>query len=248
MTPMRSVPDHIQKPDYAEKGIPVSERDAKKAGQIVVHSEEQIEGMRKVCRLAREVLEIAGKAVKAGVTTEEIDLIVHQACIERDSYPSPLNYYNFPKSCCTSVNEVICHGIPDMRPLKNGDICNIDITLYHGGFHGDLNATYPVGSISKEAQLLIDVARECLDEAIKICRPGTLYRELGNVIQKIANKHKVQITKSYCGHGINELFHCTPTVPHYGRNKAIGVMKEGHIFTIEPMINLGTGRDRKSVV
>ncbi|XP_063902002.1 methionine aminopeptidase 1-like, partial [Zophobas morio] len=179
-----------------------------------------------------------------GITTDEIDRIVHEACLARDSYPSPLNYCGFPKSCCTSVNEVICHGIPDQRPLREGDIVNIDVTLYHDGYHGDLNETVFVGKADESSIRLIKSTYECLQKAIRICRPGALYRSIGEIIQSHATACGLSVVRSYCGHGIHELFHTTPNVPHYAKNKAIGVMKEGHVFTIEPMINLGTFHDK----
>jgi len=237
-------PKHIKLPDYAETGIPVSEQAAKKAAtQIIVHTPEQIQKVRKSCRLGREVLDIAGKMVKAGVTTAEINRVVHEATIERDSYPSPLNYYNFPKSCCTSVNEVICHGIPDSRELQDGDICNVDISLYHDGFHTDLNETFLVGNVAPETRKLVQTTHECLEKAIEIVKPGVLYREVGNVISRHAHANGFSVVRTYCGHGVGELFHAAPSVPHYGKNKAIGVMKPGHVFTIEPMISAGTWHD-----
>ncbi|RAL60034.1 hypothetical protein DID88_000660 [Monilinia fructigena] len=165
----------------------------------------------------------------------------------RKSYPSPLNYCDFPKSVCTSVNEVICHGIPDRRVLKDGDILNIDVTLYHEGFHGDLNETYYIGDKAKadpDAVRVVEAARECLDEAIKIVKPGVLFRDFGNVIEKRAKESNCSVIKSYCGHGINSLFHCAPNIPHYAKNKAVGAAKPGMCFTIEPMIALGTHRDK----
>ncbi|XP_062430179.1 methionine aminopeptidase 1 isoform X3 [Rhea pennata] len=201
LTPTRPVPSYIQRPDYADHplGMSESEQALKGTSQIKILSSEDIEGMRVVCRLAREVLDVAAMMVKAGVTTEEIDHAVHLACIARNCYPSPLNYYNFPKSCCTSVNEVICHGIPDRRPLQEGDIVNV--------------------------------------------KPGVRYRELGNIIQKHAQANGFSVVRSYCGHGIHKLFHTAPNVPHYAKNKAVGVMKPGHVFTIEPMICEGGWQD-----
>ncbi|KAH9818619.1 peptidase M24, structural domain-containing protein [Melampsora americana] len=240
--PRRSVPDHILLPDYAgdlQTGSSPSEQAV--AGHRLGKplKPEEIEGMRKVCKLAREVLDLAASHVKPGITTLELDKIVHDACVERDSYPSPLGYMMFPRSVCTSVNEVICHGIPDARPLQEGDIVNLDVTLYHQGFHGDLNATYPVGKISPEADALIKNTRRCLDRAIAICKPGTLFREIGNVIEPMAKKVGLNVNKRYCGHGINQLFHGAPNIPHYARSKTIGEMKPGMVFTIEPMINEG---------
>ena len=191
------------------------------------------------CRLGREVLDEAAAAVDVGVTTDEIDRVVHEATVDRDSYPSPLNYYQFPKSCCTSINEVICHGIPDKRPLVDGDICNIDVTVYHRGYHGDLNETLFVGRPSDKARTLVRNTWECLDKSIAEVKPGVKYRDMGNYIQKHAQAEGFSVVRSYCGHGIHKLFHCAPNVPHYAKNKAVGVMKVGHAFTIEPMISEG---------
>ncbi|KAF8654103.1 hypothetical protein AX16_003636 [Volvariella volvacea WC 439] len=238
LSPRRHVPDHIPKPDYAELGTPISE--ARAAGQPprILSLEEQ-EKMRKVCRLTREVLDIAASHVRPGITTDELDEIVHNATIERGAYPSPLNYRGFPKSVCTSINEVICHGIPDRRKLQEGDIINIDVSLYYDGFHGDLNATYPVGKIDEDSQKLITTTRKCLDEAINMCKPGALFRDLGKVIEPIARANGCAVVRTYTGHGVNDLFHCAPNIPHYAKNKAVGSMKPGMVFTIEPMINLG---------
>ncbi len=191
----------------------------------------------------REVLDVAGKALRVGVTGDEIDKIVHAACLERNSYPSPLNYRAFPKSVCVSPNEVICHGIPDARPMEEGDIVNLDISLYHNGFHADLNETYLIGKVDEKSLNLVQTSYECLREAIKMCRPGTMYRELGNIIHDVAVKRGCQVDRTYCGHGIGRLFHTSPNVPHYRNNKAVGSMLPGHIFTIEPMINAGGWAD-----
>jgi methionyl aminopeptidase len=193
--------------------------------------------------MGREVLDLAGRAIRVGVTCDEIDRVVHEASIERDCYPSPLNYYNFPKSVCTSVNEVICHGIPDKYEVKDGDIVNVDVTTYTRGCHGDLNETFMVGNVDEEGKKLVQTAFECLQKALEACKPGTLYRDLGGIITKHAKDSGCSVVKTYCGHGIGNLFHTTPNVPHYNKNKAKGVMREGHIFTVEPMINLGTWED-----
>ncbi|XP_010786569.1 methionine aminopeptidase 1, partial [Notothenia coriiceps] len=223
-------------PCFLSSGISESEQSLKGTSQIKSLCPEDIEGMRVVSKLAREVLDISALLVKVGVTTEEIDHAVHLACIARNCYPSPLNYYNFPKSSCTSVNEVICHGIPDRRPLQDGDILNVDITVYHNGFHGDLNETFYVGEVEEEAKKLVQTTYECLMQAIDSVKPGIRYRELGNIIQKHAQANGFSVVRSYCGHGIHRLFHTAPNVPHYAKNKAVGVMKPGHVFTIEPMI------------
>lgn len=178
-SPMRSVPSHIAKPDYAQhpQGIPISEQMDKKTNtSIRVYKPNEIEKMREVCKLGREVLDIAGQAVRVGITCDEIDRIVHEATIERNAYPSPLNYHQFPKSVCTSVNEVICHGIPDMRELKDGDIVNIDISIYKDGYHADLNETFFVGNVDQSSLELVECAYKALAAAVDICKPGTLYR------------------------------------------------------------------------
>ncbi|KAK2192267.1 hypothetical protein NP493_35g02008 [Ridgeia piscesae] len=246
VTKMRTVPDHIGRTDYADhpEGFPASERAIKGSTSIIALCDEDQEGLRVACKLGREVLDVAAAAIDVGVTTEEIDRLVHEACIDRECYPSPLNYYTFPKACCTSVNEVICHGIPDMRPLEDGDICNVDITTYHRGFHGDLNETFFVGDVDEKSKKLVRVTHECLAKAIDLVKPGVRYREVGDVIQKHAQANGFSVVRSYCGHGIHRLFHTAPSVPHYAKNKAIGVMKAGHAFTIEPMISEGTWRDQ----
>jgi len=242
LSPTREVPAHIKRPDYAEDGNPTSE--SRKAGQPPeILDKEAQEKMRTVCRLAREVLDIAASHVKPGITTDFIDQVVHQETIKRNAYPSPLNYRGFPKSVCTSVNEAICHGIPDQRRLQEGDIVNIDVTLYYDGYHGDLNETYPVGRVDDDSKKLMRAARESLDESIKLCKPGALFRDLGKTIEPIARQAGCAVVRTYCGHGINSLFHSAPNVPHYAKNRAIGTMKPGMTFTIEPMINLGTKWD-----
>lgn len=245
LSPKRIVPEYIMRPDYADHphGESACERNVKGSTHIKVLDDEEIETMRVSCKLAREVLDVAAAAADVGVTTDEIDRLVHEACIERECYPSPLNYYQFPKSCCTSVNEVICHGIPDLRPLENGDLLNVDITVYHRGFHGDLNETMFIGEVEPSHRKLVQVTYEALQKAAALIKPGEKYRELGNVIQKHVSAHGFSVVRSYCGHGIHRLFHTAPQVPHYAKNKAVGIMKPGHTFTIEPMISEGNWRD-----
>ncbi|KAG1890964.1 methionine aminopeptidase [Suillus subluteus] len=237
LSPKREVPEHIPRPDYAihEDGVPTAEM--KRSGQPprLLNSEE-IEKMKFACRLGREVLDIAAAMVRPGVTTDEIDAVVHQATIDRNCIPVTLEL--------SSINETICHGIPDRRKLQEGDIINL-------GFHADLNATYPVGEIDEDSKKLIRTTRQCLDEAIKMCKPGALFRDIGKVIEPIARANGCAVVRSYTGHGINDLFHTAPNIPHYAKNKAIGTMKPGmttnliesSAFTIEPMINLGSNWD-----
>uniref|UniRef100_A0A7S4EL83 Methionine aminopeptidase n=1 Tax=Pseudo-nitzschia australis TaxID=44445 RepID=A0A7S4EL83_9STRA len=249
-SPKRIMPRNIRRPDYADHIAGASEseqRDKRNHNNIRVYTSEELDGehgLRHACKMGREVLNEAGKALRVGVTTDEIDRVVHEACIERDCYPSPLNYYNFPKSVCTSVNEVICHGIPDYREVQDGDIVNIDVTTFNrGGYHGDLNETFLVGNVDDDGKRLVKTSFDCLAAALNLVKPGTLYRDLGTAIHKTSSKNKCSIVRTYCGHGIGSLFHTIPNVPHYHKNKAKGTMKAGHVFTIEPMINLGNPGD-----
>jgi len=245
-SPTRIVPAHIPRPDYADdpQGRSESEiRDKSSGRNIKVYTGEELERVRHACKMGREVLDLGGRACRVGATCDEIDRVVHEAAVERGCYPSPLNYYNFPKSVCTSVNEVICHGIPDYYEIKDGDIVNIDVTTYVGGCHGDLNETFMVGNVDEEGRKLVKCAFECLQSALAACKPGTLYRDLGAKINKVAKSYNCSVVKTYCGHGIGDLFHTSPNVPHYAKNKAKGVMAPGHVFTVEPMINLGSWED-----
>jgi methionyl aminopeptidase len=217
LAPTRKVKDNIEKPDHAIDGQPRKEQTITRFTAIAVGSKDIIEKMRKLGREAREVLDIVAAAVKPGITTEELDRICHEACMERDAYPSPLNYYNFPASCCTSVNEVICHGVPDKRPLKDGDIVNIDVTLYKYGVHSDLNETYYVGDKARadpDIVRLIETTREALELAAKEIKPGQLFRNFGDIIEKHAIKNNVSVVRTYVGHGVGELFHGPPNIPH----------------------------------
>ncbi|CAK7221172.1 Methionine aminopeptidase 1 [Sporothrix curviconia] len=242
----RTVPKSIPHPDYAADGIPKTSRSLLRPNKVELLDAKAQDAMRTVCRLAREVLDIAAAALRPGITTDEIDEIVHKACLERNAYPSPLNYNHFPKSVCTSVNEVICHGIPDKRVLLDGDIVNLDVTLYYKGYHGDLNETYYVGDralADADSVRVVETARECLEEAIKLVKPGALYRDFGNVIEKHAKSRGCSVIRTYVGHGINSVFHAPPNIPHYAKNKAVGECKPGMTFTIEPMVALGKYRD-----
>lgn len=244
LTPKRTVPEHIEKPDWYSNGLPISEQRNDRLNKIPIYTKDEIKKIRKACMLGREILDIAAAAIVPGTTTDEIDEIVHNETIKRGAYPSPLNYYNFPKSVCTSVNEVICHGIPDRYVLKDGDIINIDVSLYYQGMHADLNETYYVGSTHiKEVINTVETARECLKAAIKTCKPGVSFQSLGDTIEKLAKNNKCSVVRTYCGHGVGKFFHCAPNIPHYANNKTSGVMKAGMVFTIEPMINEGVWKD-----
>ncbi|KAF1990295.1 methionine aminopeptidase [Aulographum hederae CBS 113979] len=247
LSPRRELPESIKRPDYAADGTPYSEQIFINRNKVKILNNEEQNAMRKVCKMGREVLDIAARACKPGVTTDYIDEVVHNACIERDAYPSPLNYSKFPKSVCTSPNEVICHGIPDQRPLEDGDILNLDVSIYHGGFHADLNETYYIGDkamADPDSVRVVETCREALDKAIEIVKPGMLFRDPGNYIEKHAKNRGCSVVKTYVGHGVHTLFHTAPNIPHYAKNKAIGEAKAGMCFTIEPMISIGTHKDK----
>uniref|UniRef100_A0AC35U3B0 Methionine aminopeptidase n=1 Tax=Rhabditophanes sp. KR3021 TaxID=114890 RepID=A0AC35U3B0_9BILA len=235
----RIVPGHIMRPDYAKntEGIPKSEIAMDKVKAPKILNDDEIECMRVSGKLGRKIMnEIAGM-IDVGVKTEDIDVLVHELCIQNECYPSPLNYYKFPKSVCTSVNEIICHGIPDEYVLKDGDTCNVDVTIYKNGFHGDLNETFLIGTkVTEEDIFLVDTAYKCLSEAIAVVKPGAKYNQIGKAIQKVCDESHLFSCKEYEGHGCHSLFHTSPRIRHFANNKP-GVMKEGHCFTIEPMIN-----------
>jgi methionyl aminopeptidase len=213
LSPRRLVTNpRVLPPDYATHpgGVSDSEqRDRASNNNIRVYGPDELEGecnLRYACAMGREVLDEGGKALRVGVTTDEIDRVIHEACMERDCYPSPLNYYNFPKSVCTSVNEIICHGIPDYREVQDGDIVNIDVTTFsRGGYHGDLNETFCVGNVDADGRRVVQTAFECLQSALAMVKPGTLYRDLGSTIHRVAAANKCSVVRTYCGHGIGEL-------------------------------------------
>jgi methionyl aminopeptidase len=231
---MRSVPADIARPPYAETG----EYEPWDEGRI--KSPEIIERMRHSGKVAAEVLARAGEMVAPGVTTEEIDIRVHEMFVERGAYPSTINYHGYPKACCTSVNEVICHGIPDSRPLVDGDICNIDVTGYIGGVHGDTNATFFVGDVDPESRQLVTVTEECMWHGIEAVKPGRPLSDIGRAIEDHAKRHRYGVVRAFVGHGIGEQFHTDIQVLHYYDSRSTTIMRPGMTFTIEPMITLGT--------
>jgi methionyl aminopeptidase len=200
--------------------------------------------MRVAGRAAAEILQLAGQAVAVGVMTDEIDAIVHDACIERGGYPSPLNYRGFPKSVCTSVNEVICHGIPDDRPLRDGDIVNIDVTIYLDGVHGDTNATFLVGDVDPESRRLVEVTRECLELGIAAVHPDRPISDIGQAIEQHAHANRFEVVRAFVGHGIGEQFHTDLQIPHYHEPRLATIIESGMTFTIEPMISMGAWQHR----
>ncbi|KPY38752.1 Methionine aminopeptidase [Pseudomonas syringae pv. primulae] len=207
---------------------------------ITLKTPEDIEKMRIAGRLAAEVLEMIGPHVKPGVTTEELDRLCHDYIVnEQQAIPAPLNYKGFPKSICTSINQVVCHGIPGEKPLKNGDTLNIDVTVIKDGYHGDTSKMFHVGTVPVWAERLSQITQECLYKAIEIVRPGTKLGDIGAVIQKHAEKNGFSVVREFCGHGIGKVFHEEPQVMHFGEAGTGIELLEGMTFTIEPMINQG---------
>lgn len=206
---------------------------------IEIKDQEQIEGLARACQLARHVLLLAGRSLRVGMTTDEIDFIVHQETIMHNAYPSPLRYGGFPKSVCTSVNNVICHGIPDSRPLQDGDIINIDVTVYLDGYHGDTSETFLIGEVDEVGRRLVETARRCRDEAIAACKPGAKLCVIGNTISEIAQASGFQVCPYFIGHGIGSHFHCHPEIWHHANDNDM-TMDEGMSFTIEPILMEGS--------
>lgn len=238
ISPMRTVPPEIPRPEYAETGTPVRRQ------QPWVQPPDVIERMRRAGRAAAEVLQLGAEAVTPGVTTDHIDAVVHQAYIDRGGYPSTLNYRGYPKSLCTSVNEVICHGIPDDRELRDGDIVNLDVTIFLDGVHGDTNATFFVGEVDEASRRLVEVTRECLERGIAAVAPGRPFSDIGKAIEEHATAHRYEVVRAFVGHGIGEQFHTDLQIPHYYEPRFTTEMEPGMIFTIEPMISMGTGLHR----
>ncbi|XAR57805.1 Methionyl aminopeptidase [Bertholletia excelsa] len=234
VSPHRPVPDYIPRPSYVKSRKPPGI-----ASGPEVHDMKGIDCMRASGRLAAQVLEYAGTLVKPGIPTDAIDEAVHQMIIDNGAYPSPLGYGGFPKSVCTSVNECICHGIPDSRALEDGDIINIDVTVYLNGYHGDTSATFFCGDVDDEAKNLVQVTKECLDKAISICAAGVEYKQIGKIIHDHADRHRYGVVEQFVGHGVGCVFHADPVILHY-RNNGHGRMMLNQTFTIEPMLTIGS--------
>ncbi len=214
-------------------------------------SKKQIEVMRESCQLAARTLVMVGQHIRAGMTTDEINTLVHDFIVGHDARPSPLGYRGFPKSVCTSINECVCHGIPSKRKLKDGDIVNVDVTTYlprEHGYHGDTSVTFYIGEVSEEAKKVVEVARRSLEIGIEQVKHGARLWDIGAAIQEYAEGQGCSVVRDYVGHGVGRQFHMPPQVPHYKPEKRPGFflgdlknirLKEGMVFTIEPMINLG---------
>ena len=238
ISPRRSVPAGIERPEYVDQRGPAPFRGSE------VKDADMIARMRVSCRLAAQALAEVGKAIVPGVTTDELDRIGHEFLCDHGAYPSTLGYRAFPKSLCTSVDEVICHGIPDARVLSEGEIVNIDITGYlvvdGVGVHGDTNATFPVGAIDEESTLLIERAREATARGIKAALPGRRVSVIGRVIEMYARRFGYDTVREFTGHGIGTSFHSGLVIPHYDDPRFDTVIEAGMTFTVEPMITLGT--------
>ena len=223
---------NMQKKDVSEDWINEDRR-------IKTHDAAGFAGMRKAGHLAAEVLDMIAPHVQPGVTTEELDKLCHDYIVGRDAIPAPLNYRGFPKSICTSINHVVCHGIPGQRKLLDGDIVNIDVTVIVDGWHGDTSRMYCVGKVGVQAMKLIDVTYEAMMRGIEMVRPGATVGDIGHAIQAFAEKNRFSVVRDFCGHGIGRIFHDTPSILHFGRPNTGPELKPGMFFTVEPMINAG---------
>lgn len=235
VSPQLPVPSSIPRPEYVGKREPTEGLGGN------MYTEEEIERVRIAGRIAANAIVEAGKACVPGNTTDQIDKIAHEYLLDHKAYPSCLGYRGFPKSICTSVNEVICHGIPDSTVLKDGDIINLDITAFIGDMHGDTNYTFLVGDVDEESKLLVERTYEATMRGIKAIKPGREINVIGRVIEKYANRFGYGVVRDFTGHGVGRDFHTGLIVPHYDAAPAHNeVMEPGMIFTIEPMLNLGT--------
>jgi len=230
----RPVPPHIARPEYVDQPRP------ERFTGSEVKDAETIEKMRVAGRLAARARELVGSHVAPGVTTDELDRIGHEFLCDHGAYPSTLGYRGFPKSLCSSVNEVVCHGIPDDRRIEDGDLVNIDITAYLDGVHGDTNATFFAGDVDEESRLLVERTKEALDRGIRAVRPGRRVNVIGRVIESYARRFGYGVVRDFTGHGIGSAFHSGLVIPHYDEPQFDDVMEVGMTFTIEPMLNLGT--------
>jgi methionyl aminopeptidase len=232
-SPRRQVPSSIVRPEYVDKPAP------QRNTEPWVQTDETIEAMRVAGRIAAQALQEGGKAVKPGAITDDIDAVVHEFILDHGAYPSTLGYRHFPKSCCTSLNEVICHGIPDTTLVQDGDIVNIDVTAYIGGVHGDTNATFLAGDVDEDVRLLVERTHEATMRAIKAVRPGRALNVIGRVIEAYAKRFDYGVVRDFTGHGIARSFHSGLVILHYEEPSVDTVIEKGMTFTIEPMITLG---------
>ncbi|MDK8662851.1 type I methionyl aminopeptidase [Corynebacterium coyleae] len=233
-TPVRKVPDHIERPEYAWKDD-VQEN----VGEPVIQTPETIEAMREASKIAANALALAGAAVAPGKTTDEIDGIVHDYLIGHGAYPSTLGYRGFTKSSCVSLNEIVCHGIPDTTVIQEGDIVNIDVTAYKNGVHGDTNATFFAGEVAQEHKDLVNRTYQAMMRGIKAAKPGREINVIGRVIEAYAKRFGYNVVTDFTGHGVGTTFHNGLVVLHYDSDAYTDVLEPGMTLTVEPMINLG---------
>jgi len=234
LSPVRTVPADIERPEY------VGRKGPRPFTGSEVKAAEVIEAMRVAGRIAAQALAEVGQRVAPGVTTDELDRVGHDFLIDHGAYPSTLGYKGFPKSLCTSVNEVICHGIPDSTELRDGDIVNVDITAFIGGVHGDTDATFLVGDVDEESRLLVERTHEAMMRGINAIAPGRQVNVIGRVIESYARRFGYGVVRDFTGHGVGEAFHSGLVIPHYDEDRATTVMQPGMTFTIEPMLTLGS--------
>ncbi|WP_138413838.1 type I methionyl aminopeptidase [Sinomonas gamaensis] len=235
VSPMRKVPESIARPSYVGKDGP------EKYEGNDVYTPEQVDRIRAAGKIAAQAIVEVGKHIRPGVTTDELDQIGHDYVVSHGAYPSTLGYRGFTKSLCTSINEVICHGIPDSTVLEDGDIINIDITAFKDGVHGDTNYTFLVGNVDDESRLLVERTQESLRRAIKAVAPGREINVIGRAIESYAKRFGYGVVRDFTGHGVGEAFHSGLIIPHYDAAPAYRrVMEPGMVFTIEPMLTLGT--------
>jgi methionyl aminopeptidase len=219
--------------------VDAAQAPSRKTGQIKLHGPADFEAMRKAGRLTAEALDMLSEHVQPGVTTEALDKLAFEFAMDHGAYPAPLSYRGYRKSICTSINHVVCHGIPDDKPLRDGDIVNIDVTLIVDGWHGDSSRMYNVGNVPRRAERLVEVTYEALMRGIGVVKPGATTGDIGAAIQEYAEGERCSVVREFCGHGLGRLFHDEPNILHYGRRGDGVVLKPGMFFTIEPMINLG---------
>ncbi|MBK4136983.1 type I methionyl aminopeptidase [Corynebacterium macginleyi] len=234
-TPIRSVPDDIERPEYVWK-----DEVQEAIGEPFVQPPEVIEKMREACKIAANALKEAGKAVQPGVTTDEVDRVAHEYMCDHGAYPSTLGYRGFTKSTCVSLNEIVCHGIPDTTVIEDGDIVNIDITAYKNGVHGDNCATFLAGDVSEEHRLLVERTKEAMLRGIKAAKPGREINVIGRVIESYAKRFGYNVVRDFTGHGVGPTFHNGLVVLHYDSTAYRDILEPGMTLTVEPMINLGS--------
>lgn len=233
LSPHRQVPPHIARPEYVGKAEPT-------LSGVDVYDEEAIDRIRAAGRIAAAAIDAVGEAIRPGVTTDELDRIGHDFIVAHDAYPSTLGYRGFPKSLCSSINEVVCHGIPDDTVLQDGDIVNIDITAFKHGMHGDTNRTFLVGDVAPDAAALVERTEEALHRGIRAAAVGRQVNVIGRAIESFAKRFGYGVVRDFTGHGVGEAFHSGLIIPHYDTATFADVIEPGMVFTIEPMLTLGS--------